>query len=117
MTPAAVNANQQGNAVQLHSTTNTNQFTRYFWDASDQSLKRVTNGSTTAETVASSISNRIVFTVENHRGNVLTNPQNNFVVGVDLQFFELPNPRSRLDESTHFDSYRVRTRIARRATD
>lgn len=117
MVPAAINTLQQGNAVHLNSTTNTNQFIRYFWDATDQSLKRVTNGSTVSETIATAISNRLVFSAESFRGEVLTNPQNNFVVGVDLQFYELPNPRSTMDASSHFNSYRVRTRIARRATD
>lgn len=117
MLAAGLNTLQQGNAIQINTSTNTNLFIRYYWDSTDNGLKRITNGSASPELVASAISNRNVFTAESFQGMVLTNPQNNFVVGVDLQFYEMPNPHSPMNSTTYFNTYRVKTRMARRATD
>lgn len=117
MTPAGLNRLQQGNAVQLCASTNTNTFIRYYRDPSDNALKRITNGMLVPTVVASYISNANVFTLESFRGVVLSNAQNNFVVGINLQFSEMPNPRSPMGADTYFQSYVVQTKVSRRATD
>lgn len=91
-TAAGVSAAQSGSAMQIYSSTNTNSFVRYCWDASDRKLKRTTNGATFVSVVANSISNDLVFTAEDFSGSVLTNNENNRVIGLTLQFYQLQYP-------------------------
>ena len=56
---------QQGTAIQICATTNTNYFVRYFFDSNDRSLKRATNGAYTVMAVAQFITNTVIFTSEN----------------------------------------------------
>jgi len=111
---ASINTRQQGNALQIMPTTNLSAFIVYYWDAADQKLKRTTNGSTTAFIVASSITNRLIFSSEDFSGTILTNNQNNRVVGVDLQFCQLQYPGTTIGPGKLYDYYQVRTRITKR---
>ena len=111
-----INTTQEGNAIQMFPSTDTNIFVRYFWDAEDKKLKRMLNGAL-ATAVAHSISNGLIFTAEDYAGNVLTNFQNNCLVGVNLQFYELENPKVSIGPGQYYESYQLRTRIMRRALD
>jgi len=116
-TQAADNTPQIGNCVQIYMSTNTNNFIRYFWDSSDKILKRTTNGSTAAQVVANFISNNLVFSAEDHLGNVITNPQNNRVIGMNLEFFQIQYPIVTIGPGGLYDYYGLSTRITRRALE
>jgi len=109
------NQPQVGNAIQIYPTINTNSFIRYFWDSTDQKLKRATNDAAEAYVVAHSISNQIVFTAEDYAGQVLTNNDNNRVIGLSLQFYQLQYPAVSIGPGNHYDYYQLRTKITRRA--
>ena len=109
------NQPQVGNAIQIYPSLNTNAFIRYFWDASDQKLKRATNDATEAYVVAHAISNQIVFTAEDYSGRILTNHENNRVIGLSLQFYQLQYPAVPIGPGNHYDYYQLRTKITRRA--
>lgn len=113
-TEVAVDSLQKGSAVQIFPTTNYNSFVRYFWDSADKKLKRTTNGQTYVYIVANSISNELVFTSEDYSGNVLTNNENNRVIAVTLQFFQLQYPTVRIGPGSLYDFYQLRTKITRR---
>jgi hypothetical protein len=110
-------APQQGNAIQVYSTTSTNSFIRYFWDSADSQLKRMTNGAATASVVLGGMTNSIVFTCEDFAGNVLTKPQNSFCVGVKFVFAQMDYPAVSIGEGQHYQSYKLETKIARRSTE
>lgn len=116
-TQAAANTPQMGNSVQIYLSTNTNNFIRYFWDSADKRLKRTTNGSYSEFVVANFISNNLVFTAEDHLGNVITNPQNNRVIGMQLEFFQIQYPIVNIGPGNRFDYYRLSTRITRRTLE
>ena len=99
----------------MYPSTDTNIFIRYFWDAGDKKLKRTLSGAL-ATAVAHSISNSLVFTAEDYAGNVLTNFQNNCLVGVNLQFYELGHPKVPIGPGQYYESYQLRTRMMRRAS-
>jgi hypothetical protein len=113
---AEVSANtpQIGSAIQIYPSTNTNTFVRYFWDASDNKLKRSTNGASSAWVVANSVSNQLVFTSEDFAGNVLTNNINNRVIGLNLQFYQILYPTVTIGPGGMYDFYQLRTKITRR---
>jgi len=115
-TSVVINTTQQGNAIEIYPSTDTNVFIRYFWDASDQKLKRTLDGAL-ATSVAHSISNSLVFSAEDFAGNVLTNFQSNCLVGVSLQFYELENPKVSIGPGQYYESYQLQTRLMRRASN
>jgi prepilin-type N-terminal cleavage/methylation domain-containing protein len=112
----STNSPHQGNAVQIYPTANTNTFIRYFWDASDQRLKRAASGTTQIEVIASFITNQIVFRAEDYLGNALTNDVNNRIIKMTLDFcqWELPSVQV---VGGYFDYYRLQTRITRRTIE
>lgn len=114
-TEVVPNQPQAGNAIQIYPTLNTNSFIRYFWDATDQKLKRATNDATEAYVVAHAISNHIVFTAEDYSGRILTNNENNRVIGLSLQFYQLQYPAISIGPGNLYDYYQLRTKITRRA--
>ena len=116
-TEIGVNTQQQGSAIQINSSTNTNFFIRYYLDATDKRLKRMTNNATTNTIVASAISNQVLFAYENFAGTVLTNRQNNSVLAVTLRFYQLDYPTVPVGPGNYYDSYMIQTRIARRGSD
>ena len=116
-TPAADGSLQQGSAIQIFSSTNTNSFIRYFWTASEGKLKRTTNGVSGTELLASSVTNSLIFTSEDHLGNVLTDSQNNRVIGVTLRFRQLMYPIVNIGPGNYYDFYQLRTRITRRTLE
>jgi type II secretory pathway pseudopilin PulG len=114
-TEAPPNTPQQGNALEIYpNRTNTSIFTRYFWDT--ERLKRTENGSATAVlVVANSINNQIVFTSENFDGTILTDKDDNRVIGLTLDFYALEYPSLPIGQGNYYDSYLLRTKMAKRA--
>jgi prepilin-type N-terminal cleavage/methylation domain-containing protein len=116
-TEVAPNTNQVGNSIQVYSSTNLNSFVRYYWDDADQKLKRTTNGTSFVRIVANSISNQMVFTSEDFKGNLLTNNENNRVIGLTLQFYQLEFPYVKIGPGNYYDFYQLRTKITRRTLE
>lgn len=114
-TNVAVGSPKQGNAIELYTTADTNVFVRFFRDAADNKLKRMTSGATNLTIVANAISNNIVFRAEDWTGIVLTNEQNNLVIGITLEYYELDGSATPLGSGNYFKSYSVTSRIAHRA--
>jgi prepilin-type N-terminal cleavage/methylation domain-containing protein len=114
-TAVGVNTPQRGSALQIHPSTNTNVWVRYYWDAGDQKVKRAANSATTPTVVANSVSNQMVFSAENFRGETLTNNAQECVVGLNLQFYQLQYPSVSIGPGQLFDYYQLQTRITPRA--
>jgi hypothetical protein len=55
-----------------------------------------------------------VFAAEDHLGNVLTNSQNNRVIGLRLQFYQIAFPVVAVGPGNYYDFYQLRTRVTRR---
>ena len=114
-TEVAPGALQQGNALQVYPTGDTNSFVRYYWDQADQKLKRMTNGSACAQAIANCVTNQLVFTAEDFAGNILADNQNNRVIGVTLQFYQIEYPIQQIGPGEIYDSYQVHLKVTRRA--
>lgn len=113
----AVNTPQIGSAVQIYPTISTNQFIRYFWDENSKQLRRTTNGSSSVSIVANSITNNIVFGAEDQAGTTLTNNENNRVIALTLQFYQIQYPIVQIGPGQYYDFYQLRTKITRRALE
>ncbi len=105
-------------AVTLYPSTNTNTFTRYYYDPADMTLKRITNGGS-AKVLAQNLTDAR-FSIEDFKGAVLTNSPlpNNYVVGVNAYFRGPSNIVNYASTSggtnRYVDQYWVSTRVTRR---
>ena len=109
---------QQGNAIQIYSTATNSPYIRYFLDTNTTTLKRMVSGSMlSADVIATAITNKLVFTSENSQGTVLTNNENNRVIGLCLSFYQIQYPIIRIGPGEYYDYYQLRTRITRRALE
>ena len=105
---------QEGTAVEIYSTDTTTPFVRY---CLKKTLNRVTNGENHPEVIVHSITNRIVFAAENAFGTVLTNSENNRVLSLTLQFYQIQYPIVKVGPGQYYDFYQLRTRITRRTLE
>lgn len=110
-TEFAANKKQNGSAIQVYPTFNTNQFIRYFWDAGDNSVKRWVSTSSNATVLASGVTNDLIFAAQDFAGNILTNNQNNRVIEMELKFHKDSGVRGAANRG----DYLIRTRVTRRA--
>ena len=108
------NQPQQGNALQVYPTLDLDNYVRYYWDSADQKFKRTTNGTVAVQVLASSVSNALVFTAEDSVGNILTNNQNNRVIGLKLEFYQIQYPKMSVGPGQYYDYYQLHTRITQR---
>jgi len=111
---APLDAPQQGNALQIYSTFDTNSYIRYFVDSGDKKLKFMTNGSVMPVSVAKEVINGVVFRMEDFQGNVLTSKQNNCVIGLTLDFAEIEGIGAKVGPGQYYQSFRVTTKMAQR---
>ncbi|MGH7992385.1 MAG: type IV pilus modification PilV family protein [Limisphaerales bacterium] len=101
---------QQGNGLLIYPTTNTNNFILYFVNPSDRTFRRTTGQPGTAEVLADSVTNTLVFAAQDFSGtNVLTNNSNNRVIHLTLEFYQ---PARFLLGA---DYYKMETSMTRRA--
>lgn len=110
----AIDAAQQGAALQIYPTTNTNTFVRYYLNAAAKTLNRMTNGGS-GVVVAGGVKNTDLFAAEDALGNTVSNNQNNCVIGLNLQFQQLQYTNISVGSNSFYTSYQVRTKLARRA--
>jgi prepilin-type N-terminal cleavage/methylation domain-containing protein len=102
---------QQGNALQIYPTTNTDSFTIYFVNLSDETFRKMvaTLSGTNTITLADSVTNAIIFRAQDFSGTVLTNNQNNEVIHLALDFYQ---PATYMQNSYY---YQLETSVAPRS--
>jgi hypothetical protein len=112
-TEAALDTPQEGNSLQIHSTSDTNVFIRYYRDG-DKKLKYMTNGAPAPIVIAKEVINTTPFRMEDFSGNVLTSKQNNCVIGLTLDFGEIEGVGVKIGPGHYYQSFRIATKIAQR---
>ena len=102
---------QQGAALLIYPTTDTNTYTIYFVNSSDQTFRQTVHASSGTNSVilADSVTNLMAFAAEDFSGNVLTNSDNNRVIQFTLEFYQ--PERFTLGA----DYYKLETSMTRRA--
>ena len=118
------NGNQQGNAVEIYPTTNSAPYLICYLDKTTSTNRLMlynsgTNGEGTTRDLCDYITNALPFDAEDLYGHVLTNNQNNRVIGITMQFSKWAFPIARI-RGTNFNEYQfyqLRTKTTRRAID
>jgi hypothetical protein len=116
-THVTANSPQEGNALQIYPTADTNTFVRYYLDRAGRKLKRVASGNSQATEIAGCITNQLVFRAEDYRGNTLTNDQNNRVIKMTLEFYQWEFATMGGAGSGLYDYCRLETKITRRVIE
>ena len=108
--------NQSGNALQITMGLNTNNWVRYFYQASSNTLCRTEDGVAWALITANSITNGTpIFTSEDALGNTNTTHQGSAVIEVNLSFTKINQPLVPIGPGNYYDFYHYEARITPRA--
>ena len=105
---------QQGASLLVYSSTNTTNCILYFYDTSDKKLKRITNLLPQPKVVAEYITNNVLFFSETFGGNVVTDNDDNRVIRVRMQFYQVQYPVMAVGPHCFYNYYEINTRVTRR---
>jgi hypothetical protein len=97
---------QQGNALYINPTPDTNSYIIYFLNT-DQTFRR-TDQSNNTVILASSVTNTLPFSAQDLYGNILTNNANNQVIHLILEFYQ---PQQFMQSA---DYYKLETSVKQR---
>jgi prepilin-type N-terminal cleavage/methylation domain-containing protein len=120
-TPVGNSVPQEGNALQVSATQNTNNYVRYFFttnttiDTTNFSLCRITNGAATYTVLASGLTNNYytnMFIAEDYLGNELTTYRYKYVIHVVLEFCQYQFPLTIVGPGYYYDDYKMDFRVA-----
>ncbi|HEY1790977.1 MAG TPA: hypothetical protein VGJ73_22705 [Verrucomicrobiae bacterium] len=113
------NGSLQGNAIEIYPTVNATPFLVCYLDTRTVTnhLMLYNSALGTTNDLCDYMTNRTIFDAEDMYGNVLTNNENNRVIGIMMQFskWEYPIAHIGTNNIDQFDYYQLRTRATRRA--
>jgi hypothetical protein len=110
-------ANQQGNALKLSMTTDTNKYLVYYFDTNACKLFRGQSGSTTKSCVAQYLTNTMYFRAQNYHGDAQTDLTHKGVINVVMQFYQYQYPITKIGPGYFYDYYRMELRLTPHAPD
>jgi hypothetical protein len=106
---------QQGNAIQLHASADTNDFIRYYVSEADKKLVVISSDGSRNRIVSEGLLSQNVFLAEDAAGRTLTNRQNSFVLAVNLQYSKVPGSGAPVGKGQYYDTFRWQMKFALRA--
>lgn len=115
--PIANGTSQQGNAVQLSFTTDTNSFVRYYFHTGTGTLRRVRSGVSGHTVVARYLTNSMFFQAEDYLGNVKSDLSYKYVVRVRMEFHQYQYPLTKVGPGCLYDRYKMEFRITPHCPD
>jgi prepilin-type N-terminal cleavage/methylation domain-containing protein len=115
--PIANNSLQQGTALQLNLTSNTNNYIRYYFEGNNSRLCRVKSGESGYKVIAQDLTNTLYFAAEDFKGSNQTTLTYKGVVRVQLQFRQYQYPLTKVGPGYYYDSYTLQFRLTPHAPD
>ena len=111
---------QSGKAIQITLSTNASDFVRYYLDETTRELRRYVSGAAQPTRIAQFLTNNVIFEATDYTGsNVLTvSPDTltyNYVVGVNLEFYQFLYPLTTVNTNSHYNYYRLKFKATRHA--
>lgn len=107
----------QGTAIEIHPTTDTNNFIRYFFNTDEGQLWRAESSGSGSDLVADNLTDNLYFRRENHLGEVLTDYEHNHAIAIFMEFKQFEYPLTQVGYGHHYDYYKMEFRVTRRAQD
>jgi hypothetical protein len=112
-----VGTNQQGNALKLSLTTDTNQYYLYYFDTNACKLFRGHSGRTTVTCLARYLTNTMYFQAQNCQGSPQTGLTYKGVIDVVMQFCQYQYPLTKVGPGYYYDSYKMELRVTSHVPD
>lgn len=117
--------NQQGNALQLFLSTDTNQYIVYYFDTNSDSLRRRHSGVSGYTTIAQNLTNYLAplqtngmyFRGENYRGQPVTDLSFAYVIHVIMGFYQYQYPLTRVGSGYFYDLYKLEFKVTPHCPD
>jgi prepilin-type N-terminal cleavage/methylation domain-containing protein len=107
---------QQGNALQLSLTTDTNIYIRYYFETASGRLYRKRTGQSPS-LICKDLTNTMYFEAEDHRGVVQTDLSHKGVIHVMLQFAQFQYPQTVVGTGYLYDFYKMEFRLTPHVPD
>ena len=120
-TPVPNSTPQEGNALQISASQNTNNYVRYFFftnvtpTETNFMLCRMTNGMASYKVIAKNLTNNYytnMFVAEDYLGNMQTTLRYKYVIHTTLEFCQFQYPLTIIGPGYHFDDYKMEFRVA-----
>ena len=102
---------QQGTALQINSTTDTNSYVRYFFDTNNFELRRSESGAEGYSVVADDLTNTMYFRAEDYAGNIKTDASYKYVIAVKMEFAQFQYPPTRVGSGYYYDYYKMEFKV------
>jgi Tfp pilus assembly protein PilW len=115
--PVGYGTNQQGTALQICFSTDTNSYVRYFFDTNAGELRRLRTGTAGTTLVAQYLTNSMFFRAEDYLGNVEIDGAHSYTIRVLLQFYQYKYPLTTVGPGNYYDYYKLEFKATRRAHD
>ena len=106
-TPIANGTAQQGTALMISLTADTNIYIFYYFDTANNELRRRHSGVAGSKLIAQSLTNTMYFRAENYRGDVQTTLTHKGVVDVVMQFYQYQYPLTQGGPGYYYDYYKM----------
>ncbi|MEI6780173.1 MAG: prepilin-type N-terminal cleavage/methylation domain-containing protein [Verrucomicrobiota bacterium] len=108
---------QKGNALQLwFSASNTNAYARYFFNTTNSTLCRWTNGVATYRILAQSLTNvsgnSMSFQAQDYRGSNISDLQYKYVIATTMEFCQYQYPLTRVGPGYYYNYYVIQFKTA-----
>jgi prepilin-type N-terminal cleavage/methylation domain-containing protein len=116
-TPVPNGTAQQGTALKVHLTTDTNSYALYCFDTTRCQLRRVHTGETGSKLIAEHLTNSMYFRAENYRGAIQTDLTHKGVINVVMQFFQYQFPTTLVGPGCLYDYYKMEFRLTSHVPD
>jgi prepilin-type N-terminal cleavage/methylation domain-containing protein len=110
-------SNQQGTALKLSLTTDTNHYYLYYFDTNACKLFRGHSGSAAVMCLAQFLTNAMYFQAQNYRGENQTDLTHKGVIDVVMQFCQYQYPLTKVGPGYFYDYYKMELRLTPHAPD
>ena len=111
-TPCGNATNQQGNAIQLHFSNDTNSYVRYFFDTARYRLCRAVSSNSTYKIIAENLTNNMYFRAERYDGSLAQDLQYKYVILTTMEFAQYQYPLTQVGPNYYYNYYRMQFRTA-----
>lgn len=115
--PIPNGTNQQGTAIRLSMTTDTNQFWLYYFDTNACKLFRAHSGSASTRMLAQYLTNTMYFQAQRPNGVIQTDLTHKGVIDVVMQFCQYQYPITRIGPGYYYDYYKLELKVTPHAPD
>ena len=108
---------QQGTALRVCMTTDTNNFIVYYFDTARRELRRGHSGVSTTRLIAKDLTNTMTFKAETYRGDTQYDLSHKGVINVKMEFAQYQYPMTKVGPGYYYDYYKMEFRLTSHVPD